>query len=364
MDTLDLFHEAGGLPRLVCVPEGGIPMIQSMRIVVQSLQAHPESLHLNESSAAACVAVCAEDDGNACQWTDCVAADGAGGRYLRVRYLSFRSAGAGHARQSGFRHRLRRNHYRSGAGGLPCQRVAGGLAHAPRGRRLGDLRFRGGVRIGFAADATGPEHCADRRAADRAGWHGSDSVRADGRCHLPRRALPVPGHGDGAGVERHQLRGVYQQPACAPLRATRRVAHGVVDRRNTHRCAGCGRVSGLGLQGLVDEFSDWFLDLSVSELSLFLLAHGAGFRRRLHRADMGRHRHRRHVQRPGAGCVVGPDRAARGNAAGVRLRRVGSGDSGRRAERLLAVGGGGRIRAGVLSDLRVDPGLCVEDGVQ
>jgi hypothetical protein len=49
MDTLDLFHEAGGLPRLVCVPEGGIPMIQSMRIVVQSLQAHPESLHLNES---------------------------------------------------------------------------------------------------------------------------------------------------------------------------------------------------------------------------------------------------------------------------------------------------------------------------
>jgi hypothetical protein len=49
MDTLDLFHEAGGLPRLVCVPEGGIPMIQSMRIIVQSLQAHPESLHLNES---------------------------------------------------------------------------------------------------------------------------------------------------------------------------------------------------------------------------------------------------------------------------------------------------------------------------
>jgi len=49
MDTLDLFHEAGGTPKLVCVPEGGIPMIQSMRIVVQALEEHPQSLHLNES---------------------------------------------------------------------------------------------------------------------------------------------------------------------------------------------------------------------------------------------------------------------------------------------------------------------------
>ncbi|WP_296182800.1 Rap1a/Tai family immunity protein [Pseudomonas sp. UBA1879] len=49
MDTLDLVHEAGGTPKLVCVPEGGIPMIQSMRIVVQSLAEHPQSLHLNES---------------------------------------------------------------------------------------------------------------------------------------------------------------------------------------------------------------------------------------------------------------------------------------------------------------------------
>ncbi|SEI79348.1 Rap1a/Tai family immunity protein [Pseudomonas sp. NFR16] len=49
MDTLDLFHEAGNTPRLVCVPEGGIPMVQSMRIVVQSLEEHPQSLHLNES---------------------------------------------------------------------------------------------------------------------------------------------------------------------------------------------------------------------------------------------------------------------------------------------------------------------------
>ncbi|WP_296261020.1 MULTISPECIES: Rap1a/Tai family immunity protein [unclassified Pseudomonas] len=49
IDTLDLIHEAGGTPELVCVPEGGIPMIQSMRIVVQSLEAHPQSLHLNES---------------------------------------------------------------------------------------------------------------------------------------------------------------------------------------------------------------------------------------------------------------------------------------------------------------------------
>lgn len=49
IDTLDLVHEAGGTPELVCVPEGGIPMIQSMRIVVQSLEEHPQSLHLNES---------------------------------------------------------------------------------------------------------------------------------------------------------------------------------------------------------------------------------------------------------------------------------------------------------------------------
>ncbi|MFJ3486339.1 Rap1a/Tai family immunity protein [Pseudomonas sp. NPDC090202] len=49
IDTLDLFHEAGDVPKLVCVPEGGIPMIQSMRIVVQSLEEHPQSLHLNES---------------------------------------------------------------------------------------------------------------------------------------------------------------------------------------------------------------------------------------------------------------------------------------------------------------------------
>lgn len=49
MDTLDLVHEAGGTPKLVCVPEGGIPMIQSMRVVVQSLEEHPQSLHLNES---------------------------------------------------------------------------------------------------------------------------------------------------------------------------------------------------------------------------------------------------------------------------------------------------------------------------
>jgi len=49
MDTLDIFHEAGGVPKLVCVPEGGIPMVQSMRVVVQSLEAHPQSLHLNES---------------------------------------------------------------------------------------------------------------------------------------------------------------------------------------------------------------------------------------------------------------------------------------------------------------------------
>jgi hypothetical protein len=49
MDTLDLVHEAGGTPKRVCVPEGGIPMIQSMRIVVQSLEEHPQSLHLNES---------------------------------------------------------------------------------------------------------------------------------------------------------------------------------------------------------------------------------------------------------------------------------------------------------------------------
>jgi hypothetical protein len=49
IDTLDIVHEAGGAPKLVCVPEGGIPMIQSMRIVVQSLEEHPEALHLNES---------------------------------------------------------------------------------------------------------------------------------------------------------------------------------------------------------------------------------------------------------------------------------------------------------------------------
>lgn len=49
MDTLDIFHEAAGTPKLVCVPEGGIPMIQSMRIVVQALEEHPQSLHLNES---------------------------------------------------------------------------------------------------------------------------------------------------------------------------------------------------------------------------------------------------------------------------------------------------------------------------
>jgi hypothetical protein len=49
MDTLDIFHEAGGAPRLVCVPTGGIPMVQSMRIMVKFLQEHPESLHLNES---------------------------------------------------------------------------------------------------------------------------------------------------------------------------------------------------------------------------------------------------------------------------------------------------------------------------
>lgn len=49
MDTLDIFHEAGGVPKLVCVPEGGIPMVQSMRVVVQSLEEHPQSLHLNES---------------------------------------------------------------------------------------------------------------------------------------------------------------------------------------------------------------------------------------------------------------------------------------------------------------------------
>jgi hypothetical protein len=49
IDTLDILHEAGGTPRLVCVPEGGIAMIQSMRIVVQSLEQHPQSLHLNES---------------------------------------------------------------------------------------------------------------------------------------------------------------------------------------------------------------------------------------------------------------------------------------------------------------------------
>lgn len=49
IDTLDLVHEAGGTPKLICVPEGGIPMVQSMRIVVKSLEAHPESLHLNES---------------------------------------------------------------------------------------------------------------------------------------------------------------------------------------------------------------------------------------------------------------------------------------------------------------------------
>lgn len=49
IDTLDLVHEAAGTPKLVCVPEGGIPMIQSMRVVVQSLEEHPQSLHLNES---------------------------------------------------------------------------------------------------------------------------------------------------------------------------------------------------------------------------------------------------------------------------------------------------------------------------
>lgn len=49
IDTLDILHEAGGTPKFVCVPDGGIPMVQSMRIVVQSLEEHPESLHLNES---------------------------------------------------------------------------------------------------------------------------------------------------------------------------------------------------------------------------------------------------------------------------------------------------------------------------
>ena len=49
MDTLDILHEAGGTPKFVCVPEGGIPMVQSMRVVVQSLEEHPQSLHLNES---------------------------------------------------------------------------------------------------------------------------------------------------------------------------------------------------------------------------------------------------------------------------------------------------------------------------
>jgi len=49
IDTLDILHEAGGTPKFVCVPEGGIPMVQSMRIVVQSLEEHPQSLHLNES---------------------------------------------------------------------------------------------------------------------------------------------------------------------------------------------------------------------------------------------------------------------------------------------------------------------------
>ncbi|RAU45192.1 MULTISPECIES: Rap1a/Tai family immunity protein [unclassified Pseudomonas] len=49
IDTLDILHEAGGAPKFVCVPDGGIPMVQSMRIVVQSLEEHPESLHLNES---------------------------------------------------------------------------------------------------------------------------------------------------------------------------------------------------------------------------------------------------------------------------------------------------------------------------
>jgi hypothetical protein len=49
MDTLDIFHEAAGATRLVCVPEGGIPMVQSMRVMVKYLHEHPESLHLNES---------------------------------------------------------------------------------------------------------------------------------------------------------------------------------------------------------------------------------------------------------------------------------------------------------------------------
>ncbi|VVN89191.1 Rap1a/Tai family immunity protein [Pseudomonas fluorescens] len=49
MDTLDLSHELTKLPKYVCMPEGGIPMIQSMRIVVKYLKANPESLNVNES---------------------------------------------------------------------------------------------------------------------------------------------------------------------------------------------------------------------------------------------------------------------------------------------------------------------------
>jgi hypothetical protein len=49
MDTLDLSHELTKLPKYVCMPDGGIPMVQSMRIVVKYLKATPESLNVNES---------------------------------------------------------------------------------------------------------------------------------------------------------------------------------------------------------------------------------------------------------------------------------------------------------------------------
>jgi hypothetical protein len=49
MDTLDMTHELNGTRKMVCIPEGGIPMVQSMRVVVKFLQANPQSLQLNES---------------------------------------------------------------------------------------------------------------------------------------------------------------------------------------------------------------------------------------------------------------------------------------------------------------------------
>ncbi|PTU01700.1 hypothetical protein DBR45_16165 [Pseudomonas sp. HMWF031] len=49
LDTLDLAHAVFKSPKAVCQPDGGISMLQTMRVVVKFLKEHPDRLHLNES---------------------------------------------------------------------------------------------------------------------------------------------------------------------------------------------------------------------------------------------------------------------------------------------------------------------------